>query len=62
MDREKALRLNIAAQVAQLVEDAADLKAWTVSQVCGLHTDISRAASLHCRYLHSPGARRLRCT
>lgn len=36
MDREKQLRMHIGAQVVQLVEDAADLKAWTVSQVCGV--------------------------
>lgn len=33
VDREKQLRMNIAAQVTQLVEDATNLKSWTVSQV-----------------------------
>ncbi len=42
MDREKQLRMNIAAQVGQLVEDAADLKAWTVSQVSCLQSLLAR--------------------
>lgn len=47
VDREKQLRMHIAAQVTQLAEDAADLQAWTVSQVsCGW---AALSCSLQCR-------------
>ncbi|GAB4817699.1 hypothetical protein N2152v2_004745 [Parachlorella kessleri] len=45
VDREKQLRMNIAAQVGQLVEDAADLQAWTVSQVEGMRSEMDGEVS-----------------
>ena len=42
VDKERQVRVNIDAKVAQLLDEAAELKTWTISQVrnpgtvCGL--------------------------
>lgn len=53
VDREKVARQGIEARVAQVAEDAADLRAWTVMQASAWRTWARRHTSSGCRQLNS---------